>query len=179
MLPHHKGLRPWPVIRLGLFLYDHLGGRSFCPGTRTLDLTRDAAGVPLKSEFTAWPSSIPTAGFRIPALWFSTRSRCRGQRRDYPAAGRECVHAQRETDRWLPTVEDVRSRKQSTLSAHALVNASGPWVSDVQRRVLGKNVPARVRLVKGSHIVVGKLFDHGRSYIFPERRRSDLLCHSL
>src|SRR6478672_10837087 len=52
VLPHHKGLRPWPVLRLGLFLYDHLGGRRILPPTRSLDLTRDEAGTPLKAQFT-------------------------------------------------------------------------------------------------------------------------------
>ncbi|MGH6873880.1 MAG: glycerol-3-phosphate dehydrogenase, partial [Aestuariivirgaceae bacterium] len=66
---------------------------------------------------------------------------------------------------------------QSTLSARALVNASGPWVSDVLHRVAGKNVPARVRLVKGSHIVVDKLFDHGRSYIF--QNSDDRICFAI
>ena len=51
VLPHHKGLRPWPVLRLGLFLYDHLGGRRILPPTRGLDLRRDPAGVPLKPEY--------------------------------------------------------------------------------------------------------------------------------
>ena len=51
VLPHHRGLRPWPVLRLGLFLYDHLGGRDILPPTRSLDLTRDAAGGPLRPEF--------------------------------------------------------------------------------------------------------------------------------
>src|SRR5207248_2373209 len=52
VLPHHRGLRPWPILRLGLFLYDHLGGRKILPPTRTLDLARDPAGLPLKREFT-------------------------------------------------------------------------------------------------------------------------------
>src|SRR5689334_13265816 len=52
VLPHHKGLRPWPILRLGLFLYDHLGGRKILPATRGINLSRDATGVPLKSEYT-------------------------------------------------------------------------------------------------------------------------------
>ena len=52
VLPHHRGLRPWPILRLGLFLYDHLGGREVLPSTRSIDLTRDETGKPLKSEFT-------------------------------------------------------------------------------------------------------------------------------
>nr|WP_272212571.1 FAD-dependent oxidoreductase [Marinicella sp. W31]MDC2878484.1 FAD-dependent oxidoreductase [Marinicella sp. W31] len=51
VLPHHKGLRPWWLLRLGLFLYDHLGGRKILPATRSLDLKSDTAGKPLKSEY--------------------------------------------------------------------------------------------------------------------------------
>src|SRR3954465_446510 len=52
VLPHHAGLRPWPILRLGLFLYDHLGGRHLLPPTATIDLTSDPVGRPLKPEFT-------------------------------------------------------------------------------------------------------------------------------
>lgn len=52
VLPHHSGLRPWLLIRLGLFLYDHLGGRKILPGSHSVDLTRDEAGRPLRGEFT-------------------------------------------------------------------------------------------------------------------------------
>jgi glycerol-3-phosphate dehydrogenase len=175
VLPHHKGLRPWPVIRLGLFLYDHLGGRELLPATRTLDLTRDAAGTPLKSGFRR--------AFEYSDCWVQDSRLVILNARDAADRGAtilpqaRCVHAQQETDRWLLTVENVQSRKQFTLSARALVNASGPWVSDVQRRVLGKNVAARVRLVKGSHIVVGRLFDHGRSYIF--QNSDDRICFAI
>jgi glycerol-3-phosphate dehydrogenase len=175
VLPHHKGLRPWPVIRLGLFLYDHLGGRKLLPGTRTLDLTRDAAGTPLKGEFRR--------AFEYSDCWVQDsrlvilNARDAADRGGHILPQTRCIHARQEADRWLLTVENVQSRKQSSLSARALVNASGPWVSDVLGRVLGKNVAARVRLVKGSHIVVDRLFDHGRSYIF--QNSDDRICFAI
>ena len=109
-------------------------------------------------------SNIPTVGCAGFAPCHSQCSRCRRQGSDYPAAG--AVYSCTAGGGWLLRVENVQSRKQSALSARALVNASGPWVSDVQSKVLGKNVSARVRLVKGSHIVVDRLFNHDRSYIF-------------
>ncbi|HKQ95496.1 MAG TPA: FAD-dependent oxidoreductase, partial [Aestuariivirgaceae bacterium] len=51
VLPHHQGMRPSPILRLGLFLYDHLGGREILPGTRTIDLRNDPTGTPLKDEY--------------------------------------------------------------------------------------------------------------------------------
>jgi glycerol-3-phosphate dehydrogenase len=175
VLPHHKGLRPWPVIRLGLLLYDHLGGRELLPPTRTLDLTRDTAGGPLKGEFRR--------GFEYSDCWVQDSRLVILNARDAADRGAtilpqvRCVHAQQEADRWLLRVENVQSRKQSALSARVLINASGPWVSDVQSKVLGKNVSARVRLVKGSHIVVDRLFDHGRSYIF--QNADDRICFAI
>jgi glycerol-3-phosphate dehydrogenase len=175
VLPHHKGLRPWPVIRLGLFLYDHLGGRELLPATRTLDLTRDAAGTPLKSQFRR--------AFEYSDCWVQDSRLVILNARDAADRGAtilpqaRCVHAQQETDRWLLTVENVQSGKQSILPARALVNASGPWVSDVQRKVLGKTVAARVRLVKGSHIVVDRLFDTHQSYIF--QNSDDRICFAI
>ena len=66
VLPHHKGIRPAWLLRLGLFLYDHIGGRKLLPATKTLDLRADAAGGPLKSD-THWRSNIRIAGSRIRA----------------------------------------------------------------------------------------------------------------
>jgi glycerol-3-phosphate dehydrogenase len=175
VLPHHKGLRPWPVIRLGLFLYDHLGGRKLLPPTRTLDLTRDPAGSPLKADYRR--------AFEYSDCWVQDsrlvilNARDAADRGGHIVTQARCIHARQEADRWLLTVENVQSRQQSTLSARALINASGPWVSDVLRRVVGKNVSARVRLVKGSHIVVDKLFDHGRSYIF--QNSDDRICFAI
>jgi glycerol-3-phosphate dehydrogenase len=72
VLPHHKGLRPAWLLRLGLFMYDHLGGRKLLPGTRTLDMNSDPAAKPLKS-CSARRSNIPIAGSMMPVSSFSTR----------------------------------------------------------------------------------------------------------
>jgi glycerol-3-phosphate dehydrogenase len=164
VLPHHKGLRPWPVIRLGLFLYDHLGGRKLLPGTRTLDLRSDEAGHALKPQHRR--------AFEYSDCWVQDSRLVVLNAIDAAERGAdvltrtECVRAERKGDRWLLTLKNRVSNEQSQVSAKVLINAGGPWVSDVLERVAGLKTPLRVRLVKGSHVVVDRLFEHGRSYIF-------------
>jgi glycerol-3-phosphate dehydrogenase len=164
VLPHHKGLRPWPVIRLGLFFYDHLGGRRMLPPTRSLDLSRDPAGRGLKP--------IYRRAFEYSDCWVEDARLVVLNARDAADRGAtimtrtKCVAARRDGRLWRLTLEDMRSRSRFEVTARALANAGGPWVSSVITEVTGRNVPARVRLVKGSHIVVDRLFAHDRAYIF-------------
>ncbi len=163
VLPHHKGLRPRWLIRLGLFLYDHLGGRKLLPPTRVLDLARDPAGEPLKPEFRR--------AFEYSDCWVEDSRLVVLNAADAAAKGAvvrtrtRCVGARREGGLWRLDLEGRDGARQS-ITAHALVNAAGPWVSDVLTRVAGSNSPARVRLVKGSHIILPRLFQHERAYIF-------------
>jgi glycerol-3-phosphate dehydrogenase len=164
VLPHHRGLRPWPVIRLGLFFYDHLGGRRLLPSTRSLDLARDPAGRGLKP--------IYRRAFEYSDCWVEDARLVVLNARDAADRGAtvrtrtRCVTAERQGAVWRLTVEDRRNRSRSEIQARALVNAAGPWVSEVITGVAGRNVPARVRLVKGSHIVVDRVFEHDRAYTF-------------
>jgi glycerol-3-phosphate dehydrogenase len=165
VLPHHKGLRPSWMLRAGLFLYDHLGGRKLLPPTRTLDLTRDIAGKPLR------PGAF-RLGFEYSDCWVDDARLVVLNARD--AAGRgatirtraRAVAAERRADAWRLTTTDVRDGRQETITASILVNAAGPWVGDVLHLVLGRNAAASIRLVQGSHIVVPRLHDHDRCYIF-------------
>ena len=77
-----------------------------------------------------------------------------------------CVAARRDGDHWRVTLENARDGSRFDITARGLVNAAGPWVSEVLTGVAGLNAPARDRLVKGSHIVVDRIFDHDRAYIF-------------
>jgi glycerol-3-phosphate dehydrogenase len=168
VLPHHKGLRPAWLLRLGLFLYDHLGGRKLLPPTEVLDLTRDAAGKPLKrGEFTK--------GFEYSDCWVEDARLVVLNAADAARHGAEirtrcrAVSAKRAGDHWSMTVEDQATGAKEEIKAKALVNAGGPWVA----RVLGEvaqdgaiESKAKVRLVQGSHIVVPKLYEHDRCYIF-------------
>ena len=164
VLPHHRGLRPSWLIRVGLALYDKLGGRKLLPGTRVLDLTRDPAGRPLKPEFTR--------GFEYSDCWVDDARLVVLNALDAAERGGDIrtrarvVSAERAEGLWSLTVEDGRSGTRQTARARALVNAAGPWVADVLTGVTHANAPARVRLVQGSHIVVRKLFEHDRPYIF-------------
>ncbi len=159
VLPHHKGLRPWPLLRLGLFLYDHLGGRKILPGTRSVNLRTDVTGEPLKQQFTR--------GFEYSDCWVEDSRLVVLNARD--AADRGAVirprtrvtSARRHGDLWTVALGDG-----SEIRAAALVNTAGPWVSQVLGEVIGMNDPDRIRMVKGSHLVVTRLYDHDRCYIF-------------
>lgn len=165
VLPHHGGLRPWPIIRIGLFIYDHLGGRMSLPGTRSLDLKSDPAGAPLQPRYTrafAY-SDCSVDDSRLVVL-------CA---RDAVARGAEirtrtrALSARREDGLWRVTIQDVRdAARYESVTARALVNAAGPWVADVATHIADLRSAAKVRLVKGSHIVVDRIFDHDRAYIF-------------
>ncbi|MFK7942556.1 MAG: glycerol-3-phosphate dehydrogenase, partial [Paracoccaceae bacterium] len=159
VLPHHKGLRPAWLLRLGLFIYDNLGGRKILPATRTLDLGRDAAGAPLKAGFAK--------GFEYSDCWVEDSRLVVLNARDAADRGADiavrtaCVSARAESGVWAVTMDDGR-----VIRARALINAAGPWAEEMARNRAGLNTSEKVRLVRGSHIVVRKLFDHDRAYIF-------------
>ena len=164
VLPHHKGLRPAWFLRLGLFLYDHLGARELLPPTRTLRLAQDPAGAPLKPEYSV--------AFEYSDCWVEDsrlvvlNARDAADRGATIAPRTSCVTARREDGVWRLTLRDELTAQPYEISARALVNAAGPWVGDVIGAIVGANAHASVRLVKGSHIVTERLFSHDRCYIF-------------
>lgn len=164
VLPHHRALRPVWLIRLGLFLYDHLGGRKILPPSRLVDLTRDPAGRPLKSDFTR--------GFEYSDCWVDDARLVVLNAVDAARRGAEvrtrsdAVSAVKRDDRWEVDLLNAVTGKRDTIACRVLVNAAGPWVSEVIAQRIGLNSASRVRLVKGSHIVVRRLFDDPRAYIF-------------
>ena len=164
VLPHHRGLRPRWMIRLGLFLYDRLGGRRRLAASRSLDLSRDAAGASLQSGFRS--------GFEYSDCWVEDSRLVvlnavdAARRTADVRVGVEMVSARREGSHWTLQLRHEGSGQPRTEQARALVNAAGPWVETVLGARLGQNGRARVRLVKGSHIVVRRLFEHERAYIF-------------
>jgi glycerol-3-phosphate dehydrogenase len=175
VLPHSAGQRPWPILRLGLFLYDHLGGRRILPPTRSVDLRRDPVGEPLKPNLMR--------GFEYSDCWVEDARLVVLNARDAADRGAavltrtRVVSARREGGLWQATLRDEDSGAVQELQARALVNAAGPWVGSVLGGVAGVNTPARVRMVKGSHIVTRKLYEHDRCYIFqnPDGR----ICFSI
>src|ERR1700684_299629 len=165
VLPHHDGLRPAWLLRLGLFLYDHIGGRHLLPATRSVDLAHDAVGQPL----------IPnryTKGFEYSDCFVDDARLVVLTARDAADRGAEIRTRSRAVEIrpidgiWQVTVENTASGERSTIQARALVNAGGPWVEQVLASGAGVNARAKVRLVQGSHIVVPKLYGHDRAYMF-------------
>jgi len=157
VLPWVKGLRPRWLLRLGLFVYDHIGGRKALPPTRTIDLRRHQAGAPLRPGFTTGfvYSDCRADDARLVVL----------NARDAADRG-AAIHTRcavtgfaREGGAWR--IETTTG----TYHARALVNAAGPWVMQVQA-LSGATGGHRLRLVRGSHIVVPRLFDHGFAYFF-------------
>jgi len=164
VLPHHKRLRPAWLLRVGLFLYDHLGGRKFLPPTRTVRLRTDPVGAVLRPEFTR--------GFAYSDCWVEDSRLVVLNALDAAEFGATiaprtaCVAAERVDGRWVVALQDQTTGERRTIRTRVLVNAAGPWVAEVGMSVLRTEVPESVRLVQGSHIVVPKLFDHDACYIF-------------
>ena len=165
VLPHHSGLRPAWLLRLGLFLYDHIGGRKLLPPTRTLDLSSDAVGKPLKK-------GMFRKGFEYSDCRVDDARLVVLNAQDAVARGAtietrtRAVSARRSTEGWEVVVRNDVTGAEKTIRARVLVNAAGPWVADVLTGCLQANARAKVRLVQGSHIVVPRLYDHDRCYIF-------------
>ena len=165
VLPHHAGLRPAWLLRLGLFLYDHIGGRKLLPPARSVDLTTDEVGKPLID-------GRYTRGFEYSDCVVDDARLVVLNARDAANRGADirtrtrAVQLTQADGIWHVTVEDTSSGERSTIAARALVNAAGPWVEQVLTAGAGVNARAKVRLVQGSHIVVRKLYDHDRAYMF-------------
>ena len=166
-LPWTRGRRPAWLIRLGLFLYDHLGGRKILPGTKTLDLTSDIAGKPLKDRFRK--------AYEYSDCWVQDSRLVVLNARDARAHGARImtrtrvISAMRTDDLWKITLYDQASDTQHSVTARALINAGGPWVGDIIHDIVQVASTENVRLVRGSHIVTRKLFDHDKSYFFQGR----------
>ncbi len=160
VLPHRAGLRPRWLIRTGLWLYDHLGGRKLLPPTRSIDLRAHAAGVPLKPGFVH--------GWEYSDAWVDDARLVVLNARDAADHGAtirprtRLVSAIRHPDGWHLTTQSSAGQR-AEFHASVLVNAAGPGVLDVLA-LGGVHSDDRIRLVRGSHIVVPRLFDHAFSY---------------
>ncbi|GAB4363142.1 MAG: glycerol-3-phosphate dehydrogenase [Kiloniellaceae bacterium] len=164
VLPHNKGLRPAWMIRLGLFLYDHLGGRKLLPGSQGIDLARHPAGAPLEADLRK--------AFVYSDCWVQDSRLVVLNAMDAAERGAEvltrseCLSARRDGPLWRVVLRDRHDGSQREVQARALVNAAGPWTAEFIEQRAGLNKAKSLRLVKGSHIVVPRLFDHDFPYIF-------------
>lgn len=169
VLPHAPGNRPAWLVRLGLFLYDHLGGRRKLPGTRVLDLRHAPEGTALRPEYTK--------AFEYSDCWVDDARLVILNALDAAQRGATilprtaCTSARREGDLWRVELLDRRSGTRREVTARAIVNAAGPWVGDVITRVTGANSSRQVRLVKGSHIIVPKFWDGPQGYLVQNHDR--------
>jgi glycerol-3-phosphate dehydrogenase len=164
VLPHVAGMRPAWMLRIGLFIYDHLAVRGDLPGTRAFDLRKDPAGVPLKPGLKR--------AFEYSDGWVDDARLVVLNARDAKDRG-ATIHprtrlsgARRVGKVWQATLLDTETGTETKVTARVLVNAGGPWVNAVIEGLKDVGPPDPIRLVRGSHIVVSKLFDHERAYFF-------------
>ena len=164
VLPHHKSMRPAWLLRLGLFLYDHIGKRKLLPGTKSVNMKTAAVGAPLKQIFSK--------GFEYSDCWVNDARLVVLNAMDAQERGAvvetntQVVNAHKADGLWTITTKNLRDGKTSEHQARLIVNAAGPWVDKVLGEAFGSNHSKNVRLVQGSHIVVPKLHTHDRAYIF-------------
>jgi len=173
VLPHDRGIRPAWMVRLGLFLYDHIAPRKRLPGCETIRFRQHPYGQPLKGSFKI--------GFAYSDCWVQDSRLVALAARDAEERGAEiCVRtrfigAQRQGDGWTVTLEDAGSPTATggtrQVRARVLVNAAGPWVAEVLRSRLGIESTKNVRLIKGSHIVVPRLYQGEQAYILQNADR--------
>jgi glycerol-3-phosphate dehydrogenase len=170
VMPHDPSMRPVWMVRIGLFLYDHLAKREWLPASTTVDLRRHAVGAPLKPVYTqgfvysdGWVDDarlvvLNAVDAAARGATILTRTRC--ERVERNAGGG-----------WRATLQPAGG-PPIDVSARALVNAAGPWTGEFLRDRAQVQSARALRLVKGSHIVVKKLFDHDHAYIFqnPDKR---------
>ena len=169
VMPHDAHLRPRWMIRAGLFLYDHLARRRRLPGSAALDLRGHAAGAALDPRFTH--------GFVYSDAWVEDSRLVVLNAMDAAARGATVLTrtaftgARRVGDVWRAILQP-QGRAGFEVEARALVNAAGPWVGSVLDGVLQREASRHVRLVKGSHVIVPRIYDHEFAYLFqnPDRR---------
>jgi glycerol-3-phosphate dehydrogenase len=169
VLPHDGHLRPAWLIRAGLFLYDNLADRGRLPGSVRVDLRKHPAGAALDGRFRI--------GFEYSDAWVDDARLVVLNAMDARERGAtvwtraRCERLERSHDHWLATL--VRRDGGSLhIRARAVVNATGPWAGAFLRDRTPLRSGHGIRLVKGSHIVVPRLFQHAYAYIFqaPDRR---------
>ncbi|MGU9962125.1 MAG: glycerol-3-phosphate dehydrogenase [Candidatus Puniceispirillales bacterium WSBS_2018_MAG_OTU23] len=179
LMPWMKARRPAWLIRLGLFLYDNLGGRRILKGATTLNLTGTPEGIPLNDRFKK--------AYEYSDCWIEDSRLVVLNARDAAARGAiintytKVISAEQVGGIWHVTIKpqggkSSQSNRPHVVRARMLVNAGGPWVVDIIGQTGGMNNaqdvtckkirPEKIRLVRGSHIVTHKLYDHDKCYFF-------------
>jgi glycerol-3-phosphate dehydrogenase len=169
VMPHNPSMRPAWMVRLGLFLYDHLARRNLLPSSTNIDLRSHIAGQALQPHFHR--GFMYSDGWVDDARLVLLNALDAHERGAHILPGWQCMQAQRGRKHWQVTLRSCRDVPHQ-ITAGALVNATGPWASRFLSHCLQLPQPKSLRLVKGSHIVVPQLFDHGHAYLFqnPDKR---------
>jgi len=170
VMPHVSSLRPAWMIRAGLFLYDNLSKRELLGGSRTIDFRKHASGAPLKKTLTK--------GFVYSDAWVQDARLVVLNAMDAKERGAtiltrtRVIQARQGSQYWDATLLSTATGETSEVRARCIVNAAGPWVASLLSGALNTPAQHHVRLVKGSHIVTKRLFDHDHAYIFqnPDKR---------
>lgn len=170
VMPHAPSMRPSWMIRAGLLLYDHLARRRWLPASRVLDLRRHEAGRPLRPRYVR--------GYAYADAWADDARLVVANAMAAAADGARvltrtrCVQVRRDGDGWRVRLEPSAGGAGRELRARALVNAAGPWAARFLAEAAGAPEGRGLRLIKGSHIVVRRRFDHPLAYILqcPDRR---------
>ena len=163
VMPHDPSMRPVWLIRLGLFLYDHLARREVLPASRTVDLHAHPAGLPLKPQFTK--GFVYSDGWVDDARLVALCAVDAAERGATVVTRTACIHAERGAERWRVRLQ-AEGGDPYEVSARVLVNAAGPWAASFLSEQVQIDDKVHLRLIKGSHIVVPKLFEHDHAYIF-------------
>src|ERR1700731_4241963 len=169
ILPHDRGLRPALMIEAGLFLYDWLARRNRLGRSRRLDLRSAKEGAPLKDHLT---TGFTYSDCRVDDARLVVLNAVDARERGADIRTRtRCVSAKREQGTWRATLLDMRVAATTIVTARALVNAAGPWAAEVFNNVIGHDAGKKLRLVKGSHIVVPRIYDGEHSYVLQNEDR--------
>lgn len=163
VMPHDSSQRAAWLIRAGMLLYDMLARREILPGSHALDLKRHAVGKPLKREFRK--GFVYSDGWVDDARLVALNAVDAHQRGARIFTHTECLDAHQQDGVWHADLRDAQ-RRHTLVRARTLVNAAGPWAAQFLHQALGRTSTKALRQVKGSHIVVKRMFDHAYAYIF-------------
>jgi glycerol-3-phosphate dehydrogenase len=164
VIPHLKGMRPKLMLRAGLFIYDYIGGRKLLPPTKTVHLNKDPLGDPLVDAIKI--------GFEYSDCWVDDARLVVLNARDAAARGAQIMvrtkftTAKPKDGQWVASLKDMNTGKTKRVQARILINAGGPWVKTIIEDQLKSTTPEKIRLVRGSHIIVPKIYAHDRAYFF-------------
>jgi glycerol-3-phosphate dehydrogenase len=169
VMPHHPAMRPMWLIRLGVFLYDHLAKREILPGSSAVKLRKHAVGAPLRTEFTQ--ALVYSDGWVDDARLTVLNAVDAHEKGATILTRTRCTQARAHENEWIATLTETTG-KTHEVRAKTLVNAAGPWAASFVNGVTQQRATKSLRLVRGSHIVVKRLFDHDHAYIFqnPDNR---------